>query len=63
MGYQVDAIVAAAEALVDVGTDASAALAGAARTFVTLLVGVVILRALVLALLASLVLDALLAHL
>ena len=60
---QVDAVVSAAETLIDVGSGASAALAGAPRTFVSLLVGVVVLRALVFALLAALVLDAFLAHL
>jgi len=59
----VDAVVAAAQAVVDGRTVTSAALAGAPRTLVPLLVGVVILRALVLALLASFVLDTLLADL
>ena len=62
-GADVDAVVATAQTLVDGRTVTAAALAGAARTLVPLLVGVVILRALVLALLAAFVLDALLTHL
>jgi hypothetical protein len=48
---------------VDVGAGTATALAGAPGTFVSLLIGVVILRAFILALLTPFVFDAFLAHL